>query len=171
MRRNDEEKIVVKTVLTVVMVAWWALGKPVGYGCCDATAYGTVMEHAAYMVSHANVWHLAGNLFVLWMMRGKLYLLPAMVIAFVCSFIPAWSLWGGVGVTMGFSGVLFAIGGIKWGVYCRGIAAYRTFARKVLPIAVMGVLIPNMNWCLHTYCLLAGLCAGYALRWKEISNK
>ena len=151
-----------KTVLTAVMVAWWALGEPVGYGSCDdVTAYSTVIDHAVYMVSHANVWHLAGNLFVLWLIRGKLYMIPAVVIAFACSFLPSWSLYGGIGVTMGFSGVLFAIGGIKWGVYCRGSAsAYWTFVKKVLPFALLGVLVPHLNWCLHTYCLVSGLLYG-----------
>jgi hypothetical protein len=152
----------VKTVLTVVMVAWWALGEPVGYDSCgNGAAYRTVIVHAMYMISHANVWHLAGNLFVLWLMRGKLYMIPAVVIAFACSFLPSWSLYGGIGVTMGFSGVLFAIGGIKWGVYCRGnAAAYWTFVKKVLPFALLGVLVPHLNWCLHTYCLVSGLLYG-----------
>ena len=156
---------IIRIFVTVVTVAWLLLMPEVGYGG-DADAGG----HMLYMVSHAGAWHLAGNLFVLWMIRGKLYMIPSVLIAVACSFLPAWSLWGDMGMTMGMSGMLFAIVGIKWGVFCRcNTTAYRTFGRKVLPFALMGVLIPHVNWCLHTYCLIAGVAAGYGL--QVISDK
>lgn len=156
---------IIRIFVTVVTVAWLLLMPEVGYSG-DADVGG----HMLYMVSHAGAWHLAGNLFVLWMIRGKLYMIPSVLIAVACSFLPAWSLWGDMGMTMGMSGVLFAIVGIKWGVFFRcNTTAYRTFGRKVLPFALMGVLIPHVNWCLHTYCLIAGVAAGYVL--QVISNK
>lgn len=163
MKRITIEKIAVTTVLTI----WWACLPMVGYDANDFRD-ANVMEHLGYMVSHANIWHLLANLFVLWIMRNKLYLLPSLMIAFLYSFIPVFGIWP-IGMTVGFSGVLFAIAGIKWGVYCRysfwysrekGRAAAWGFVRKVLPYALAGALIPHVNWCLHLYCLLAGFVYG-----------
>ena len=107
--------LIEKCVLTAVMVAWFVWMPVVGYrggGCDDIATYGTVVAHCVYMVSHGNVWHLAGNLFVLWVMKGRLYLLPSVLIAFLCSFIPAWGFWG-IGMTVGFSGALFATDAVQ----------------------------------------------------------
>ena len=185
-----------KVVITVVLVLWWLFGPVVGSypmgieGSGDAAAYGamgTVASHVLYMVSHANFWHLAGNLFVLWMIPNRLYLLEAVTIAFVTSWLPGvgsiWEILSGepIGTTVGFSGVLFAIFGIKWGVYCVGqhkgrvsrrgrimdeqrtaISAKRLkmFCVRVLPFALIGFLVPHLNWTIHLYCLTAGLLVG-----------
>lgn len=156
-----------KIVLTVAMTVWLLFLPMTGY---ESNVYdgSDVPNHAAYMLSHANVWHLLGNVFVLWLFRGELYLLESMLIAFVCSFLPAWCLWP-IGVTVGFSGVIFAILGIKWGAYCRdmardgkekGRAALSGFLMKALPFALVGIVIPHINWCLHLYCLLVGFIYG-----------
>ena len=163
MKRITIEKIAVTTVLTI----WWACLPMVGYDANDFRD-ANVGLHLAYMLSHANIWHLLGNLFVLWLFRNKLYLLPSLIIAFLCSFLPVVGIWP-MGVTVGFSGVLFAIAGIKWGVYCRQFVlaghwfereALAEFSKKALPFAVLGIFIPHVNWCLHLYCLLAGFVYG-----------
>lgn len=159
-----------KILLTVVAVVLWAAGMQIPAG----DAAGTMVSHAGYMVSHANVWHLAGNLFVLWMFRGRLFLIPSLVIAFVASYLPAcesvWEAFVPVGATMGLSGVLFAIAGIKWGAACRNAIAthgttagkklLRTFALRVVPFALLGMVVPHVNWCLHSWCLGIGFAAG-----------
>ena len=159
MRRELTEKI----LLTLVMVVWWIFLPMMGY----ENGNHDIPSHLAYMWSHVNFWHLAGNLFVLWIMRGRLYLAPSLVIAFLASFLPAWSIWGELGTTLGFSGVLFAIGGIKWGVYCTkrygrhfSSCAFHNFALKALPFALIGILIPHLNWCLHLYALAMGYVYG-----------
>lgn len=167
MRRETIEKCVVAYVL----VACYALLPAIGYENGDTER---LLPHVAYMLCHASVWHLAGNLFVLWIMRGRLYLYSSLVIAFLASFIQAFSIYGDVGVTLGFSGVLFAIVGTKWGLYIgewRHLGAtpmvrkyFRHFLMKILPFAVIGILIPHVNWCLHTYCLLAGFAYGWFRR-------
>lgn len=155
-----------KTALTAVMVLWYLLMPVTGYA--NSLSLSEIPNHLIYMISHANVWHLAGNLFVLWILKRRLYLLPSMVIAVVCSFLPSFGLWP-VGMTVGFSGVLFAIVGIKWGVYCRSFScagrlfekgSYEEFCMKALPFALIGFIIPHVNWCLHLYCLLAGFLFG-----------
>ena len=57
MRRETIEKCVV----TAVLVACYALLPAIGYENGDTER---LLPHAAYMFCHANVWHLAGNLFV-----------------------------------------------------------------------------------------------------------
>ena len=190
-----------KVVITVVLVLWWLFMPIVGCypigieGGCDQIAthsigdgaMGMVASHVAYMVSHANFWHLCGNLFVLWMTPNRLYLLEAVTIAFVTSWLPGvGSIWEvcnnePIGATVGFSGVLFAIFGIKWGVYCVGqhqgrisrrgrvldeqrtaISGQRLkrFCVRVLPFALIGFFVPHLNWTIHLYSLTAGLVTG-----------
>ena len=166
MKRETIEKLVVTLVLLACYI--WML--QIGYRVGDDD-----YSHLLYMFSHANIWHLAGNVFVLWMMRGRLHLIPSIVIAFLFSYAPVvGSVWSGFmaeGVTMGFSGALFAMAGIKWGRYIwllNDDALKRRFTKsfflKVVPIAVAGVLIPHVNWCIHTYCLMAGFIYGRCRR-------
>lgn len=160
MKRETFEKI----AITLVLVAWWIILPVTGYTSADDD---DMWPHLAYMLSHVNIWHLAGNLIVLWIMRGRLYVIPSMPIAFIASFMPAFGIWGDLGMTVGFSGVLFAIGGIKWGVYCTrrygryfSACALDDFMRKALPFALIGILIPHLNWCLHLYALIFGYVYG-----------
>lgn len=153
-----------KCLVTIILIVWWAFLPSTGYENGDTE---NTYAHVAYMFSHANFWHLAGNLFVLWFIRGNMSLIPSLAIAFLVSFIPAWSLWGDVGVTMGFSGVLFAVWGIKWGSYCRrkygllfSACALDEFVTKALPFSLIGILVPHLNWCIHLYSLLAGYLYG-----------
>lgn len=157
-------------LVTFILVVSFLFEPAIGYTSADTE---NVRPHLEYMWSHANVWHLAGNLLCLWLIRRKLYLCSSLVIAFLASFIPAFSIYGDVGVTLGFSGVLFAIVGTKWGVYCRicrqtHIAQWKNalsqFMIRILPFALLGILIPHVNWCLHTYCLLAGFAYGWFRR-------
>lgn len=159
MRKETFEKIIISLALT----ALWLWMPATGYTADDKSLW----HHLAYMWSHASFWHLAGNLCVLWLMRRELYLFPSFVIAFAASYIPAFSIYGDMGMTLGFSGVLFAIGGIKWGVYSTkrygryfSACAMDEFALKALPFALVGIVIPHLNWCLHLYTLLAGYVYG-----------
>lgn len=167
MRRETIEKCVVSYLLTLCFI----FAPAVGYTNGDME---NGEDHLLYIVSHANVWHLAGNLLCLWLMRRRLYLYSSLMIAFLASYIPAFSIYGDMGVTIGFSGVLFAIVGTKWGIYIgewKRLGAYpmvrkymRHFLIKILPFALVGILIPHVNWCLHTYCLLAGFAYGWLRR-------
>lgn len=150
----------VRGLLTAVMVAYIMLLPLTGY---EAGSITPVWNHFAYMWSHANIWHLLGNLFVLWMWRGDMYILPSILIAFLCSFLPTFGIWP-IWMTVGFSGVLFAMHGIRWGQYCRHEPsrkkAYAEFGKKALPLALIGIIIPHINWCIHLYCILAGFVYG-----------
>lgn len=171
---------VCKVAVTVMLVVWWLFGPSVGYfpvGKTDWHTIGTIWEHLLWPMSHANVWHLMGNLWVLWWMKGgRLYMRKAYVMAVLCSLLPVvpglWEMIGagknaaemhGAVATCGFSGVLCAMIGVKWGAWikgCHGMTAYWTFAKKVLPFVAVGALIPHVNWSIHLYCLMVGVMYG-----------
>ena len=153
-----------KSVITLILVVWWLFMPQIGYTPEDTD---NIKPHLFYLLSHANFMHLFGNLFVLWIMKRELYVIPSIIIAVLVSLIPAWSLWGDLGMTMGFSGVLFAIYGIKWGVYATdrygmhySASARDKFLIKAVPFALIGAVIPHLNWCIHLYALLAGYIYG-----------
>lgn len=153
--------ILIKTILSIIMVAWYVFMPITGY---DNGSISPTLPHFLYIWSHANIWHLAGNLFVLWLLRGQLYIYKSILVAFLCSFIPAIGLWP-IGITVGFSGVLFATAGIKYGVYCKNASfrhlAFAEFCMKALPFTFIFIIVPHVNWCLHLYCLLAGFACGF----------
>ena len=181
-----------KVMMTVLLVVWWLYGPRVGYypvGETDGHTIGTLWEHIFWPLSHANVWHLAGNLWVLWWLKGeRLYIRECYVMAVLCSFLPVGpGLWEILPfgeateavVTCGFSGVLCGMIGVIWGQWiskCHNLAhsqdngrkgwgissAYWTFAKRVLPFVALGFLIPHVNWSIHLYCVLAGVTYG---RW------
>lgn len=166
MSRELKEKLLV----TLMLVAWYIWMPQVGY---TSSIEGS--EHFTYMLCHANIWHLAGNVFVLWMIPGKLYLAGSIVIAFLSTYLPALgSVWDGLlfdGQTMGFSGVLFAIAGVQWGKHIwLQSSRYKqrketwTFLTKALPWTLAGVLIPHINWSIHLYCMMFGFIYGRCRR-------
>lgn len=179
-----------KAIVSLLLTACWILSLQWGY---DANTYhpSPVTHHALYMVSHANAWHLAANLFVLWLLREPLHLWPSVAVAFVASWFPSvpgiWELASVTQtgtVTMGFSGVLFAIIGCKWGKYwffetgrwpldpLYGVRhPLRDFVFKVMPWALLGFIIPHVNWCLHLYCLLLGFIWGAAVGYLPLVLK
>lgn len=159
-------QVIGKAAMAIAMVAWFVCMPVVGYGgeyCGDSAVLGTAARHFLYMWSHANVWHLLGNLFVLLIWKGRLHAVPSVAIAFLCSFIPAFGIWP-IGMTVGFSGVLFSMTGIRWGDYCRRAPfrhlAFAEFCMKALPFAVAEIVIPHVNWCIHLYGMLAGFLYG-----------
>ncbi len=162
-------EVIEKLIMSALLIAWYIWMPQVGY-----TDDINSPAHVTYLLCHTNIWHLAGNVFVLWMMPGRLWLLSSLMIAFLCSFIPVpGSVWDGFmfdGQTMGFSGVLFAIAGTQWGYHIRYSydekrkTAQKAFLTKALPWAIVGVLIPHINWSLHLYCMMAGFIYGRCRR-------
>jgi len=124
-------------------------------------AYGPesgITEHLLYPMSHANIFHLAVNILCLWMIRCPVYILVSLPIAIIASFFPAISLYGDV-PTLGFSGVLFAMVGISWGK----INGFRNMVAKNKWYLILPFFIPNINACIHVYCLLLGFVYGLHL--------
>ncbi len=161
---------VCKGVVTALLVVWYFGMPELGF-----TPSGTIGEYLLWPLSHANIWHLAGNVYFLWFLKGRLYMRECYLVAVICSFLPVWpGLWElmpdadatGTVATCGFSGVLCAMVGVKWGEWIKSrhsITAYWTFAKRVLPFVAVGFLIPHVNWSIHLYCLILGLAYG---RWE-----
>lgn len=172
MRKEERIVIIEKAAVMVLLCAWYALGPQKGYHPGDISP----LLHLQAMVSHANIWHLLANLFALYLI-GRLYLVPAVMMAFVASYIPTvgtlWELVGCCGTatdgTMGFSGVIFAILGILRGRHFvnyvtrdryYGICVIEAFCKRVLPLALIGFFIPHVCWELHFYSLGLGVMWG-----------
>lgn len=163
MKKETVEKLAVAVVLCFVAVVFQP-AKP-----ADA-----LYRHVWWIFYHANVWHLAGNLFVLWCMTGRLWLWPSVAMTVAASWLPVvpgvWEMWDSLAkpasavVTLGFSGVLFAMAGVKWGVAIKGgRVTWWTFCKKVVPVVLLGALVPHVNWSIHGYCLMMGVAYG---RWR-----
>lgn len=137
-----------RIVITILLVLSYCLLPQYGF-----TAYDSGVEaHLLYPISHANIFHLLGNILCLWMLRCPLHIFACYVIAVLCSFVPTLT----SEPTMGFSGVLFAMAGISWGRVHR----FRTMCRKCLPYILICLLIPHVNALIHVYCLMAGYLFG-----------
>jgi membrane associated rhomboid family serine protease len=188
LRPNSME--VQKVILALLLCGWYVSMPQVGYvylGHDTGTLPHIILTHAEAMLSHANIWHLLGNLFVLMLVR-KLNIIPSVVIAYLASFIPTvGTLWDIIGrltsqepvMTMGFSGVLFAMLGVIWGDHVRiwsntaryyGYDAMEAFLMKMLPWALVGFFVPHANWELHLYSLIGGFTYGFfkdSLWWMQ----
>ena len=179
-----------KLLIALLLFVWYVSMPQVGYpylGHETGSIQHILICHAEAMVSHANIWHLLSNLFILLLVR-KLYIIPSLVIAYIASFIPTvgtlWDIMGWLtsqepSMTMGFSGVLFAMLGIMWGNHVRvwyntshfyGIDAMEAFLTKMLPWAIIGFIIPHVNWEIHLYSLAGGFFYGFikdSLWWMQ----
>lgn len=140
-----------RLIITIILTLWFFFGAEIGY-----TNNSEWHTHILYMLAHANIFHLLGNLLCLWMIRGGLNLFSSVFIAFACSFLPAFTLEP----TMGFSGVIFAIVGSKWGAY----GQLWNMCKKVLPFVLLTALIPNVNAAIHIYCLFGGYFIQYIIK-------
>lgn len=111
--------------------------------------------HVTYMIVHANVFHMLGNL-VCWLWLAPAcsrWAFPSAVVAVLCSFIPQLQ---PADVTVGFSGVLFAMVGFLLG--SRGL--WRNMLATLALSTAVGILFTFVSSSgsvcieLHAWCLL-----------------
>lgn len=135
-----------KAILTILCLLglFWRVGF---YSDCP------LWNHIAYSFSHANIFHLAVNLIVLWSIKNKMQTIPALIIAIVASYLPMYV----SSPTVGLSGFLFAVFGLMWGKTGRLLDA----VKKVMPFIIITMLIPNMNGLLHLYTFGIGFMTGF----------
>ena len=153
-QRHASVPMTARCMATALFVICLLLPVKIGYtDGCGMTA------HLLFPLFHANIWHLACNTLCLFMMRGQY--IPAAAISFICSFLPAFA----AEPVMGFSSVLFAVAGIRWGQ----AGQLATMTARVLPFILITTLLPHVAWAIHLYCLYAGFIYGYAE--KEIRKK
>lgn len=114
------------------------------------------MNHVLYSFCHANVFHLAINLAVLWNIRNQIPVGKALAVAVAASFLPMYA----SGPTMGLSGFLFSAFGTMWGKTGRWADA----AKKALPFILCTMLLPNVNGLLHLYTFVTGYILAYIIK-------
>lgn len=139
--------IIIVLVLSFFLLPKYAVGDDSGF-----------IHHVLFPISHANIFHLAGNILCLWLFKIKLHLPVTVAVSFVCSYLPQFNLWG-MEPFMGFSGILFAVIGIMYG---RQNRPKRMFKYCIIPLLITG-LFPHVCLSIHLYCLLAGYAYGYLL--------
>lgn len=140
-----ERNLPLKITLSVVclLCSFWHVG------FCPGSP---LVCHLVYSFFHANIFHLAINLMVLWSIKNRISVLPAFVIAVLASFLPTWV----NEPTMGLSGFLFAVFGIMWG----GVGRLKDAAKTVMPFILLTMFFPNINALLHLYCFWLGYIYG-----------
>lgn len=139
--------MVQRIILTYILVEAYLVLPRYGY-----LSGGTAAGHLLYPLCHANIFHLAGNILCLWMLRCPIHISITYLIAVVCSFLPCMV----TEPTMGFSGVLFAMAGISWGK----VGRFRGMIRKCIPVVAVTAFIPHVNVAIHIYCMLVGYLFG-----------
>lgn len=103
-------------------------------------------NHLLYIFSHANIFHLLANVFVL-LSFGKSVNAFAWLAAVAASFLPMPNV-----PTVGMSALLFAHLGTTWAP-TKGLGI---MCRKILPWAVVFGLLPGINLLIHIYALFLG---------------
>ena len=118
-----------------------------------------LLGHLLYSLCHANVFHLLANVVCLWLIACDLRLYYSYPIAVLCSFLPCF-----VGeVTVGFSGVLFAMVGISWG----DVGRFKEMVWRNKWFLLIPLFIPHVNGLLHIYCMFFG----WLLGWMRTSSR
>ena len=142
-----------KVIVSVVLVVCYIFMPKFGF--IDVHELGECWYvHLLYPFSHANIWHLLANIVCLWMIPCELHLLISFLLAVLCSILPCFI----SEMTMGFSGVLFAIVGISWGKVHR----FKDMIWKNKWFLVIPIFLPHVNAFIHLYCMIFGyLCGRY----------
>lgn len=121
------------------------------------------LGHFSYLFFHANIFHLVGNLIILFLFRQRISLLT-LPIAVMASYLPSFTSLN----TIGFSGVLFTHLGMTWG----RVGQLRKMMLVLVPTIVVFGLLPNVNLALHLYCLFIGYFVSYIsntfILWRKL---
>lgn len=148
-----------KHILAVIVTTCYFILPQTGYG--ENTSFAT---HLLFPLCHGNIFHLCGNMLCLLLIKGPLFLIPATIINFISSYLPIFGFYGPIKCTMGISGVLFAIVGIKYGKY----GTFKNMSKQCLPCTIGMAVLPHINWCIHLYCLFFGYLYGFI--WKRFKH-
>lgn len=122
-------------------------------GCWDTLdTEGAFFRHAAFMLMHGNLPHLAANCYALMLLPAVSMpsLAAAMLISCAASFTCT-------GLTVGFSGVIYAVIGMMQTM--RTFPSGKAIALTSLSVAVTGFM-PGIDWRMHVLCYIASLAAG-----------
>lgn len=139
--RIERSGLLVKSLISLACLCGYFLH----VGFSDASPWHA---HVLYIFCHANPFHLAVNLLVLWSIRHKIPVASSLAIAIAASFLPMYV----SEPTLGLSGFLFAAFGCMWGSTGR----WKDALRVALPFIVCTMIVPHVNGLLHLYAFLMG---------------
>ena len=108
---------------------------------------GPALGHFTYSFCHANIFHLLGNCFAIWMLNHKIGGF-AFLVAVISSYLPTFT----AEPTLGASGIIFAHVGCLFGM----AGSFKEMCKKILPITILCGLLPHVNMLIHVYCLFIG---------------
>ena len=146
---NKTAETVSKALPTLAILSIYFFGLNQGY-----RAGSDVCTRLMAMFSHGNIFHLLGCLFCLWVLKKPLWIGYGLLIAFLATYLPTFTTMP----TMGFSGVIFAVIGMEWGRYGRGLG--RTL-RTVWWLLLIPFVFPQINACYHLWAFAIGYVAGW----------
>lgn len=130
---------------TLISIINWYY--PLNFGYSQSSS---VLSHFTYIFVHANIIHLGMNMFVFWKLYDYVkYLKFGIIIAFIASF------YCNMHVTVGASGVIFALLGIFYAKYKFKPKFYITNFSFLAIASVVGYF-SNVNVKLHLVCLSVG---------------
>lgn len=153
-----------KILITILLVTAFIFLPKYSYPTDGCDTLAAAPSHILSIFSHANIFHLSANILCLWLLKCRLRLPLAIASSFLCSFLPQWSLWGAE-QTLGFSGVLFSVVGMTWGVAEKSFpSSLIRMCRINLPPILLTALFPHVNAFIHLYTLLCGYLVGLLLR-------
>lgn len=140
-----------KLIITTIMVVSFAFLPKYGFVPFGREGFDLKCT-LLFNFCHANIYHLLANILGLWLIKGKLHLPMALTISLTASLLPEFII-----PIYGCSGTLFAIVGIKYGLY--GNLNY--MLKKTWWVLLIPLFIPNIAGLFHIYCILLGFMYGW----------
>ena len=163
------QRRVAASLAILLVVSFLCLPK-IGYYPLGAEDFNLI-KNILFPLSHANIFHLACNILcALRIITGFHTLIPAFIISFLASLIPApvlsdWSLT--ITPIMGASGILFAIIGIRWGRY----GSFKGMLSRLWFFFLITAFIPNVAVLFHIYCIIIAYAYGWLQETIRLWNK
>lgn len=110
----------------------------------------SLLQHLTFAFFHANVFHLAANMMTLFLLQpSRKDLLLSYAISVAASFLAIQPL-----PTMGFSGILYVLIGIRTNLFTGRFTFWKGWFVLFL---IAGLAMPNVNGLLHLICFICGL--------------
>ena len=138
-------------IAAIAIVAFCFPTMAVTYHCSQGEEW---WRHVAAVFSHANIFHLAANLYCMALIRFKADWITAFIIALCATFLPApvWS-WKEMGFvimpTCGLSGMILAAIAAEWAKVRDFKSMLKWLVVPILPLTI----VPNINTSIHLYCI------------------
>lgn len=161
---SGKETKAASLVLTIVIAVLLLL--PINVKAAGMSQGCSLWQRVCYPFLHASILHAAVNCWcLLSIVFNRTIMMWQMIAAYVIA-VSYPSVWMGQTVTVGLSGMLFALLGI---ISVMSRKCYLNVA-VIGSVILFGYLFPNINASLHLYCYLVGLMVGLLttpIRWTR----